>query len=160
MSDLREFLSQIVLLVTATTLFYVAMTDLREFKIRNALVITLACLYGIYAFLSGQWVTAYWNNVGFAFLMFIVMLVFYSKKWLGGGDVKILTIAFLWVGFRYAMPFVLMLMVFAVTHIVMAEKFKWVPVRRAEGRARIPFAPSIAAALIGVFALRLSGLLI
>lgn len=158
MNDLREFLSQVVLIVTATTLFYVAMTDLREFKIRNALMITLACLYGIYAFLSGEWVHAYWN-VGFAAAMFVVMVVFYSWNWLGGGDVKFLTVAFLWVGIRHALPFALMLLVFAVAHIVLAEKFAWVPVRRTEGRARIPFAPSIAAALIGIFALRWSGIL-
>jgi prepilin peptidase CpaA len=157
MIDLREFLSQAVLVITATTLFYVAMTDLREFKIRNDLVLILACLFGIYAFLSGQWVSAHWN-LAFAFLMFVVMLVFYTKNWLGGGDIKILTVAFLWVGIRYALPFALMLLVFAVIHIVMAEKFKWVSVRRTEGRARIPFAPSIAAAMIGVFVLRWSGL--
>ena len=157
MTDLRVFLSQVVLLITATTLFYVAMTDLREFKIRNSLVIALACLYGIYAFSSGQWVTAHWN-VAFAFVMFIVMLFFYLRNWLGGGDVKILTVAFLWVGIRYAMPFTLMLMVFAVIHIVLAKKLKWAAVRHTEGRARIPFAPSIAASIIGVFVLRWSGL--
>ena len=159
MTDLREFLTQIVLLITATTLFYMAMTDLREFKIRNPLVVVLACLFGIYAFLSGTWVTAYWN-VGFALVMFIVMLFFYSRNWLGGGDVKILTVAFLWVGIRYALPFTLLLMIFAVIHVVLAEKLKWAAVRHTEGRARIPFAPSIAAALIGVFALRWGGLLI
>ena len=50
-----------------------------------------------------------------------------------------------------------MLMVFAVVHIVLAEKLKWANVRRTEGRARIPFAPSVAAALVGVFVLRWSG---
>jgi prepilin peptidase CpaA len=157
MNDLREFLSNVVLVITATTLFYAALTDLREFKIHNALIIALACLFGIYAFLSGQWVNAHWN-LALAFVMFAVMLIFYSQNWLGGGDVKILTVAFLWVGIRYAMPFALMLLVFAVIHIVMAEKFKWVGVRHTEGRARIPFAPSVAAALIGVFVLRWSGL--
>ena len=153
MMDLREFLAQIVLVATATTLFYVAMTDLREFKIRNTLIVTLACLYGIYAFVTGQWLTAYWN-IGFAAVMFVVLLVFYSRNWLGGGDVKLLTVAFLWVGLGRALPFTMMMLVFAVIHVVLAEKLKWASVRHTQGRARIPFGPSIAAALIGVFALQ------
>jgi Flp pilus assembly protein protease CpaA len=156
MNETREFFTNVVLVATATTLFYAAMTDLREFKIRNTLVVALAGLYVAYALLSGQWVYAYWN-VALAAVMFVVMLFFYGQNWLGGGDVKILTVGFLWVGIRYAMPFSLLLLVFAVTHIVMAEKFAWVNVKRVEGRAKIPFAPSVAAALIGIFVLRWSG---
>ena len=156
MIEMRDFLANIVLVATATTLFYAALTDLREFKIRNDLVLVLACLYGIYAYLSGQWITAHWH-LALAIVMFFVMMVFYAQNWLGGGDVKILTVAFLWTGIRYALPFALMLMVFAIVHIVLAEKLKWASVRRTEGRARIPFAPSVAAALVGVFVLRWSG---
>src|SRR5215475_3934880 len=108
MSDTQQLLSGLVLLVTATTLFYAAWTDLREFKIRNEMVLALTCLYAIYAWVSGTWVTAYWN-VGLAFGMFVVCLFFYAKGWLGGGDVKILAVAFLWVGLRYALPFTLLL---------------------------------------------------
>lgn len=157
MGDVKQFLPNIVLIITATVLFYAARTDLREFKIRNNLVLVLACLYGVYAVVSGQWVTAYWN-VGLALLMFVVLMVFYAQNWLGGGDVKILTVGFLWVGVRYALPFTLLLLIFAVGHVVMAHKFAWVNVRRVEGRTSIPFAPAVAAALIGVFALKLSGI--
>ena len=155
MTDLREFLSNVVLLITATTLFYVAITDLRQFKIRNELIITLACLFGIYAFLSGQWVYAHWN-LALAFFMFAVLLFFYGRNWLGGGDVKILTVGFLWVGNRYALPFTILLLIFAVIHVI-AAKLKLVSVRHDGRHSRIPFAPSVAAALIGVFILGWSG---
>ena len=154
---MHDFSVNIVLIITATTLFYAAMTDLREFKIRNALVITLAGLYGVYAALSGEWVHAHWN-IALAAVMFFVMLFFYGQNWLGGGDVKILTVGFLWVGLRYALPFSLILLVFSVGHIVMAERFAWVNVKRVDGHARIPFAPAVAAGLIGVFMLRWSGI--
>ena len=157
MGDVQQFLANAVLIATAIVLFYAAMTDLREFKIRNNLVLALAGLYGLYAALSGQWVTAHWN-VALAVVMFLVLMVFYAQNWLGGGDVKILTVGFLWVGFRHALPFTLFLLIFAVGHVVMAHKFAWVNVRRAEGRTSIPFAPAVAAALIGVFALKLSGI--
>jgi prepilin peptidase CpaA len=153
---LQEFLANVVLVVTATVLFYAAMTDLREFKIRNELIVILACLYGIYAFLTGQWVTAHWN-IGLALFMFVVMMYFYAQNMLGGGDVKILTIAFLWTGVSYALPFSLILLVFGVGHVLLSKNFSWVSVRHTEGRARIPFAPAVAAGLIGVFILRWSG---
>ena len=34
-----------ILVLTALTLFWGALTDLREFKVRNELVVILACLY-------------------------------------------------------------------------------------------------------------------
>ena len=131
---LREFLANVVLIVTATTLFYAAMTDLREFKIRNELVIAIACLYGIYAFVI--------RTVGECALECCARIVhvcrhdvFYAQNWLGGGDVKILTVAFLWTGVRYALPFALLLMILRFHPHVLAERFDWVKVRRSE-RAR------------------------
>jgi Flp pilus assembly protein protease CpaA len=34
-----------ILVITAATLFWVALTDLREFKVRNEFVVVLASLY-------------------------------------------------------------------------------------------------------------------
>jgi hypothetical protein len=45
--------------------------------------------------LSGR-VSAH-GNVAFAALMFCVMLYFYAQNLMGGGDVKIWTVGFLWV---------------------------------------------------------------
>ena len=155
MTGTQQFLSHIVLLITATTLFYVAIKDLQEFKIRNEIVIALACLYGIYAFLSGEWTTAYWN-VGLALIMFVFLLFFYARGWLGGGDVKILTVGFLWAGERYAMVFAILLLVFACIHVG-AARIGWVASRHLRGRTVLAFAPSVAGALIGVFVLKWSG---
>ena len=155
MIEIREFLSQVVIIITATILFYVAINDLREYKIRNELVITIGCLFGIYTFLSGEWVDAGWN-VGLALLMFVILLVFYAQNWLGGGDVKILTVGFLWVGQRYAFPFALLLVFFSFLH-VQAIWFGLLGAREVGGRTRLAYAPSVAGALIGVFVLRWSG---
>ena len=37
--------SQIVLIITAATLFYVGLTDLKHFKIRNEFIIVLTALF-------------------------------------------------------------------------------------------------------------------
>jgi Flp pilus assembly protein protease CpaA len=144
-------LSHVVLVITAAVLFYVALTDFKQFKIRNELILVLAGLFVIHALLSGRWVSAHWN-LAFAALMFSVMLYFYAQNWMGGGDVKILTVGFLWIGLGCALPFAVLLAVFAAVHVA-AAKVGWVEVQQVGDRKRIPLAPSVAAALILCFIL-------
>src|SRR5262252_6091594 len=86
-------LSHVVLVITGAVLFYVALTDFKQFKIRNELILVLAGLFVVHALLSGRWVSAHWN-LAFAALMFGVMFYFYAQNLMGGGDVKILRSAF------------------------------------------------------------------
>jgi prepilin peptidase CpaA len=141
--------SQGVLVITAAVLFYVAFADFKHYKIRNEVVLVLAGLFFLHALLSGRWTSLQWN-IGFAVLMFVIMLYYYSMKLMGGGDLKLLTVAFLWVGPFSALAFAIFLLVFVGIHIL-AAKFKWVDVQVVDNHKRIPFAPAIAAALIGVF---------
>ena len=144
-------LSHVVLVITAAVLFYVALTDFKQFMIRNELILVLAGLFVVHALLSGRWVIAHWN-LAFAALMFGVMLYFYTQNLMGGGDVKILTVGFVWIGFRCALPFAVLLAVFAAVHVV-AAKFGWAEVHQVGDKKRIPLAPSVAAALILCFIL-------
>ena len=57
-----------ILVVTSVTLFWVALTDFREFRIPNELVLALVGLYVLYSLVSGQRATMPWN-IGFALLM-------------------------------------------------------------------------------------------
>ena len=141
--------SQLILTLTAAVLFYVALTDLKHFKIRNEFIILLTGLFFLHAFISGRWTTLHWN-LGFAALLFLIMLYCYSMKLMGGGDLKLLTVALLWVGPFCALPFALFLLVFSCIHIV-AVKLKLVEARVVSEKNWLPFAPSIAAALISVF---------
>ena len=96
--------------------------------------------------MSAQW------NLAFATLMFCVMLYFYWQNLMGGGDVKILTVSFLWVGFGCAFPFAVLLAIFSAAHVV-AAKLGWAEVQQVGDKKRIPLAPSVAAALILCFIL-------
>jgi len=78
------------------------------------------------------------------------MLYFFQQGLMGGGDVKMLTVAFLWVGLQSALTFALSLLVFILVHIAIV-KLGWATVQETAGRKRTPFAPSIAAALIVTF---------
>src|SRR6266702_4537331 len=148
---LSPIFSHVVLVITAVTLFYVAWTDLKDFKIRNELILVLVGLFVLHAILSGRWVSIYWN-LGLAFFTLIIMLYYYSQNLMGGGDVKLLAVAFLWTGVHCAFPFAILWLIFVSVHFF-AAKFGWVAVKEFEKRKRIPLAPSIAAALIGTFML-------
>src|SRR3974390_147004 len=141
--------SQAGLILTGGVLFYVALTDLKYFKIRNEFVLVLTALFLLHAFLSGRWVTVQWN-FGFALLLFVIMLYFYLKKMMGGGDLKLLTVALLWVGPFCALPFALFLLLFVCVHLV-AVRFNLVEARVLNGKKWIAFAPAVAAALVSVF---------
>ena len=142
-----------VLVITSALLLRAAWTDFREYKIRNELVLTLAALFVLYTALTGHWAELKWD-VLFAALMFAVMLVFYALGWLGGGDVKILAVAFLWTGLSGALPFAILLALFSGAHSL-AARFGWAKSKiTASGRRGIPYAPSVAAALICTFILR------
>ena len=86
-----------------------------------------------------------------AFLVFLILLVFYSRKGMGGGDVKLLTVGYLWAGYTCMLPFSVLLLLFALIHAIVAKLglVKTIGV----DRRRIPFAPVVAAALIGTFML-------
>jgi prepilin peptidase CpaA len=141
--------SQLILVITVAVLFYAAVDDFRHYKIRNEVILVLAGLYLVYAILVGSWTNLAWN-FGFAMLLFLLMLVLYSMRIMGGGDLKLLTVAFLWVGPFCALPFAVFLFFFAGIHSL-AAKFKLIEFRVEGGRKAIAFAPSIAAALISVF---------
>jgi prepilin peptidase CpaA len=142
-----------ILVLAAATLFWAALTDLREFKVRNELVAILACLYVAYALFSGGWASMPWN-FGFALLMLIGGAYAYSLRQIGGGDLKLLTVAFLWTGPWRAAPFVVLLLIFTIIYYL-AAKLGLAAAQRTPAGLRIPLAPSLAGALIGVFALGL-----
>jgi len=142
-----------ILLLTAVALFWVALTDLQEFRVPNGLVLILVGLYVAYALFSGAWVSMQWN-FAFATLMFAGGIYAYSLQQIGGGDLKLLTVAFLWTGPSLAAPFVILLLTFIVIYYV-AARFGFATARQTSAGLRIPLAPSLAGALIGVFALGL-----
>src|SRR5882757_2859382 len=144
-------LTDIILVVAATVLFYAAVNDLRYFKIGNELIFLLVGLFILYMVLSGLWIHMAWN-IGLAAFVFVFLIYSYSRHWMGGGDVKLLTVAFLWSGVECALAFAILLLLFAALHAV-AARFGWAGSQQTndDRRRRIAFAPSVAAALIAVF---------
>jgi Flp pilus assembly protein protease CpaA len=142
-------MSALLLVIASGTLLWTAITDFREFRIRNDQVLLLAALYFAYAFASGSYVAMPWN-IGFALLIGAASLLSYWLKQMGGGDTKLLTAAALWTGPSSAPVFAILLAVFVALHYA-AAKLGWVTSKRSPAGTRLPLAPSVAAALLGVF---------
>jgi len=87
------------------------------------------------------------------FVFTLLAGAFYAGM-MGGGDVKLLTVALLWTGLHCALIFAILLLVFSCLHTAVV-KIKGAATKKSNGgaRTRIPFAPSIAAALVGVIML-------
>lgn len=80
--------------------------------------------------------------------VFGVLLLFYRRGVVGGGDVKLLPVACLWIGGRCVLLFAILLLVLIVLH-VFAVKLGWARSTTMRQRAAIAYAPAIAGALIG-----------
>jgi prepilin peptidase CpaA len=144
--------ASVVLMVTVAALFYVAFVDLRHYKINNELILLLIGLFLLYSLTSDRWTVAW--HLGLAAGVFLFLIYPYTWRWIGGGDVKILSVAFLWVGIECALAFVLLLLLFVALHTV-AARFGWAGSQQEDNdsRQRIPFGPSIATALIATILL-------
>ena len=131
---------------TIAVLCYVGYTDFRTFKIRNDSIILLLILYVLYATLKRSPFEII-SNVVLAVVMFGVLLLFYTKRLIGGGDVKLLSVVCLWVSTRCALLFAAALLVLIGLHLA-AVSLGWSRAENINGRSRVPYAPSVAGALI------------
>jgi prepilin peptidase CpaA len=138
-------------IAAVAVLFYVGFTDFMTFKIRNDVVLLLFVLYVIFAVVDRSWIDIL-SNVVFAAIMFGALLWLYMYNVVGGGDVKFMTVVCLWIGADCALLFSAFLVVLIGLHLV-AARIGWAQTKPMAGRHAIPYAPSVAAALIGTIML-------
>src|SRR6202050_1983623 len=138
-------------IAAVVVLLYVGFTDFRTFKIRNDVLLLLVVLYVLLAIVSRSWIEIA-EDVLLAIIMFAVLLWFFAQKVIGGGDVKLVSVACLWIGVHCALLFSALLLLFIVLHLG-AARMGWAHTKPMSGRYAIPYAPSVAGALIGVIIL-------
>jgi Flp pilus assembly protein protease CpaA len=127
-------------------LFYIAVTDFRIFKIPNNVILLLLVLYVLFAFVA-RTTSEIVSSCVLSTITFLVLLWFYTKGVVGAGDVKFVTVACLWIGLQCAVLFSLLLLVLIGLH-VFAAWMGWAATKPMAGRLAIPYAPSVAGALI------------
>ena len=84
---------------------YAGLMDLTTMKIRNRLVLALLAAYAILAPLAGFTIAEIAWSAAIAAVVFAVCFGFFALGWMGGGDVKLLAVIVLWLGFDHAPNF-------------------------------------------------------
>jgi prepilin peptidase CpaA len=143
----------VILALVVVLMLYAALTDLRRYVVGNSVIVALLALFVAHVAISDDRSNLPWT-IALAAVMFAVLFFFFARNWVGGADVKLMTVALLWVGIDCALPFAVLLLVFVLVHAQLA-RFKLVgsPAPAEDGRRRIAYAPSIAAAVIGTLLL-------
>lgn len=133
----------LIKLSVCAILCYIIFDDLRNYKIRNQAVVALIALFLVQTLIRGAYFEA---GVQFliALFIFLALLIPYSRGLLGGGDVKLLGVAFLWLGDAERMVFAVFFFFLTLIYVLVA-KFGLAP-SRGKAKVFIPFAPSIAGA--------------
>jgi Flp pilus assembly protein protease CpaA len=146
-----EFYELAIKSATVILLCYITLIDLRTFKIENRSIILLFVLYVLYAFVAraGREIT---SDALVGVFIFGFLLWSYSRSAVGGGDVKLLPVVCLWVGAHCAMLFSALLLVFIMLHLIIV-RLGWASARAINGRRAIPYAPSVAGAMLGTILL-------
>jgi prepilin peptidase CpaA len=129
-------------------LAYVGYLDLRTFKIKNTSTLLLLAFYIVYVpfFRSTNEILL---NVTLSIMVFSASLYFFHKSWIGGGDVKLLSVACMWVQSQCVLLFAIALLFFVIVHTI-ALRLGWC---RTTSGGGIAYAPSVAAALISMILL-------
>ena len=130
-------------LAVAAVLVWVAVEDLRRFRIPNRAVAILAAGFVGLCLAAGRTGLLGAHGV-FALICLALMLAAFAARMIGGGDAKLLTVALLWLGPENALVFALLLMS-AVLLYAGGARLGLLPARRVGARMRIPFGPCIAA---------------
>jgi prepilin peptidase CpaA len=144
-----SFFPLVIVGITCAILIYVALVDWKDYKINNESVVLIAALYFLYVFATGTW-SEVWSHVAISLAIFLVMLVCFKYGLLGGGDAKLLTVAFLWAGLDCASLFSVSMLAISALHAGLVH-FGLAGAQTINGRRRIPYAPAIAGALLIVF---------
>lgn len=100
------YFDHLVLALFMGLLLWVAFTDLRSFRIPNSAILAMAALYPLHVLVADQPVAWIYALVVAAVVLTVGIAMFVMGA-MGGGDVKLLTVAVLWAGPEYFAPFLL-----------------------------------------------------
>jgi prepilin peptidase CpaA len=135
-----------------TALIFVILDDLKNFRIRNEAVIFMAVLFLADAITRGQYHDTL-AHLSFGGIMFLLIIAIYALGMMGGGDAKLLAVAFLWLGVGAATIFSALLLILTLVYWLGAYA-RVFPKQIVAGRMKIPYGPAIASAWLLTAALQ------
>lgn len=158
-------LHRAALIVFAGLMVIAAFEDFRRLIIPNWLTLALALLWPIYL-LAASSLTGALGAIGCALVVFAVGALCFARGYVGGGDVKLLTVATLWAGTAATAPLLvatgllggglaMLLLMPPAAHMAELARARLGPgdAAASSGPAAIPYGIAIAGAAILVIVL-------
>jgi len=134
----------------AIALLVAAFTDLRRRKIDNKLNAAIALGAPLFWWASSLSLVDVAWQLGVALIAFIILAGLFAMRWMGGGDVKLLSALALWI---QPLLFVRLLVIMALVGGLLTLAFgAWHIARRQRDRVAIPYGIAIATAGLWVLA--------
>ncbi len=152
----------ILALFYSAMMIYAGIGDLRTMRIPNRLILLLAVTYFVAVPLAGLTLSdVLWAAAGAAFVFLLGFLAF-SRGWMGGGDVKLLAVAALWLGAGNVATFIFYTSIFGAVLTILLLVFRamrlpagwrgreWIA-RLHDRKTGVPYGVAIAAAAVLVY---------
>ncbi|GJH26688.1 MULTISPECIES: prepilin peptidase [Caballeronia] len=92
-------LSLVIRLVVLGALLWLAITDVRTRRLPTSIVLTIGALFFVDALIAGMPLDDVISHLLLAVVVFLACAVLFAVRMLGGGDAKLASVIFLWVGF-------------------------------------------------------------
>ena len=131
-----------------TVLAFVIIDDLRNYRIKNSVVVILFCLC-IADLLAKANFRQFIAHFLFAAAAFGLLMIAFQRGLLGGGDTKLLAVALLGIGPELSLVYAIVLLLLTLAYWGGA-KLGLFPSQMIEGRLKVPFGPEIAGAWIAI----------
>jgi prepilin peptidase CpaA len=92
-------LSVVIRVLVLCALVWLAVYDVRARRLPTSIVLTIGALFFVDAFIAGMPLDDVVSHLTLAVIVFLVCAVLFIARMLGGGDAKLASVIFLWVGF-------------------------------------------------------------
>ena len=137
-------LDRAIILAMTGILAFAIVDDLRNYRIRNSVVVMLFCLCVVDLSLRAD-LRQIVSHAVFAAIALGLLILAFQHNWLGGGDTKFLAIAFLQTGPELVLAYAIILLLLTMIYWGGA-KLGVFPSQRFGPRLKVPFGPSIGGA--------------
>lgn len=120
-------LSTLIAGLALVAIIYGGLSDLTRFKIPNAVSYGLVALFAVYAALNWFFPVLQWrhfplqDHLVIGSTVFVIFLIFWKLRWVGGGDVKFVAATSLWMGPANILQYVILLSVLSVVLMVIVK---------------------------------------
>ena len=91
--------------IFCVAMIFAGLRDLTTMTIPNWLTAALVVLFFVTAFMGSMPLAEIGQHAAIAFATLLVGMGFFAKRWIGGGDAKLMAAVALWVGLTQALPY-------------------------------------------------------